>query len=393
MESELKPYWNGRLELYTHAGCILWGLRVVVPPQGRSTVLAELHGAHPGMTRMKALARQWVWWPNLDQAIEDVVNNCEKCQQDRPNPPPAPLHPWQWPTCPWTRLHVDFAGPMDGKMFLVVIDSHSKWIEVFPMKSATSAATVRYLRQLIAQFGIPETIVSDNGAQFVATEFKEFCQQNGIRHIQTAPYHPSSNGLAERAVQVFKHRVHKQSSGSIHDKIARVLFQYRTTPHSTTGITPAELQLGRKLCSRLDLPKPNIGQKIAEKQQKQKNFHDTHYCERTFSVGERMFIKNNAKGQKWIPGSMTKQTGQVSFKVKLHNEKTIRCHQDQHRKREIDDSAMTQQSPLLTDDDLTMFTGNEITPQVATEQTHVNTECRYPSRQRRPPACYREPVT
>ena len=127
VESKLKPYWNRRLELSTHAGCISWGLRVVVPPQGCSTVLAELHGAHPGMTRMKALALQWVWWSNLYQAIEDVVKNCEECQQDRPNPPPAPLHPWQWPTCPWTRLHVDFAGPMDHKMFLVVIDSHSKY--------------------------------------------------------------------------------------------------------------------------------------------------------------------------------------------------------------------------------------------------------------------------
>ena len=95
---------------------------------------------------MKALAQQLVWWPNLDQTIEDVVKHCEECQQDRSNPPSAPLHPWQWPTRLWTRLHVDFARPMDGKMFLIVIDSHSKWIEVFAMKSATSAATVCYLR-------------------------------------------------------------------------------------------------------------------------------------------------------------------------------------------------------------------------------------------------------
>lgn len=190
------------------------------------------------------------------------------------------------------------------------------------MKSATSAATVRYLRQLIAQFGIPETIVSDNGTQFIATEFKEFCQQNGIRHIQTAPYHPSSNGLVERAVQVFKHGVRKQSSGSIHDKIARVLFQYHTTPHRTTGITPAELLLGRKLRSRLDLLKPNIEQKVAAKQQQQKNFHDTHCCERTFSVGECSY-KNNAKGQKWIPGSITKQTGPVSLKLSCTMERSF----------------------------------------------------------------------
>ena len=75
------------------------------------------------------------------------------------------------------------------------------------MENATSTATIRYLRQLFAQFGIPETIVSDNGTQFVSVEFKEFCRLNGIRHVQTAPYHPSSNGLAERAVQVVKQGV------------------------------------------------------------------------------------------------------------------------------------------------------------------------------------------
>ena len=76
-----------------HAGSILWGLKVVVQPQGRSTILAELHDAHPGMARMKALARQWLWWPHIDQAVEDVVKQCEECQQDRPDPPPVPLHP------------------------------------------------------------------------------------------------------------------------------------------------------------------------------------------------------------------------------------------------------------------------------------------------------------
>jgi len=115
----------------------------------------------------------------LDQAIEDIVKQCEDCQQSRANLPPAPVHPWQWPTCPWTRLHIYFAGPMEGKMFLIIIDSHSKWIEVFPMTNATSSSTIRYLRQLFAQFSIPETIVTDNGTQFVSTKFKEFCRLNG----------------------------------------------------------------------------------------------------------------------------------------------------------------------------------------------------------------------
>ena len=96
------------------------------------------------------------------------------------------------------------------------------------------------------------------------------------------------NGLAERAVQLFKQAFHKQSIGiGIHDKIARVLFQY----HSTTGISSAEMLLGRKLCSWLDLLKPKLEQKVAVKQQQQKSFRDSHCRDCTFSEGENFFAK------------------------------------------------------------------------------------------------------
>lgn len=226
--------------------------------------------------------------------------------------------------------------------------------------------------------------MSDNGTQFTAAEFKEFCQLNGIRHVQTAPYHPSSNGLAERAVQVVKQGIRKQSTGSIHDKIARTLFQYRITPHSTTGTTPAEMLMGRRLRSRLDLLKPNLEQKVTEKQQQLKSFHDNHCRNCTFSVGEKVFTRNHQKGKKWLSGRIVSETGPVSFKVMLEDGKTIRCHQDQLRKRFTDD---TQGPPLLTDDDLSMFTGNSTTP-VETPVEHC-----YPLQTRRPPACYREDST
>ena len=192
---EIKPYWSRRLELTVHQGCIIWCGRVVVPPPGQECVLVELHGGHPGTSRMKSLARSLVWWPGLDKDIEQVVQSCHECQQERPSPPPAPLHPWSWPTRPWTQLHIDFAGPMEGKMFLVVIDAHSKWIEVIPMTTATAELTIQHLRQLFARFGIPESIVSDNGPQFAAEEFCQFCHLNGVKHLRVAPYHPSSNGM------------------------------------------------------------------------------------------------------------------------------------------------------------------------------------------------------
>jgi len=145
---EFKPYFQRKTELSVEEGCLLWGSRVVVPPQGRSKVLMELHEAHPGVSRMKALARSYVWWPGMDQGIEQEVKTCETCQQHQVAPAEAPLHPWEWPGQPWSRLHIDYAGPYKGGMFLIVVDSYSKWLEVHLMKSTTSTATIEKLRDI-----------------------------------------------------------------------------------------------------------------------------------------------------------------------------------------------------------------------------------------------------
>ena len=136
---------------------------MIVPPQGRAQVIAELHEAHPGISRMKALARGYVWWPNMDRELEDAVKKCQQCQLHQKAPAEAPLHPWEWPGQPWSRVHIDYAGPYKGHMYLVVIDAHSKWMEVHIMRSTTSAATIVKLKEIFATHGLPETIVSDNG--------------------------------------------------------------------------------------------------------------------------------------------------------------------------------------------------------------------------------------
>ena len=145
---------------------------------------------------MKRLARMFVWWPGMDQAIENTVKSCWNCQKNRPNQPVIPLIPWQWPTRPWSRVHVDFAGPIKNNMYLVV---HSKWIDVQVMSSIAAPATIQRLRHIFSQVGLPEQIISDNGPTFTSTVFKDFLQKNGVKHVTSAPYHPASNRLAERA--------------------------------------------------------------------------------------------------------------------------------------------------------------------------------------------------
>ena len=180
----------------------------------REAVLEMLHEAHPGIVRMKALARSVVWWPGIDGDLEKKVKSCQPCQVNAKSSPVAPLHPWEFPTRPWSRLHIDFAGPFLGKLFVVLVDSYSKWLEVAVVPSCSTSATIRFLRNVFATHGTPDQIVSDNGTAFSSVEFKSFLERNNIRHSTSAPYHPSSNGLAERYVQTFKEAL-KKSQGDI----------------------------------------------------------------------------------------------------------------------------------------------------------------------------------
>ena len=200
----LKPFSHHKNELTTERDCLLWGTRVVIPSKFRGEVLKSLHQGHPGVTRMKAIARSYLWWPGLDQDLEKLARTYVSCQAVMQAPAAAPLHPWVWPSRPWQRIHIDFAGTFLGKMYFLFIDAHSKWGEVFQMTQTTTTKTVKLLRQLFASYGLPEQVVSDNGPQFVSEEFRQFMRGNGIRHFQCAPYHPASNGLVERFVRTFK---------------------------------------------------------------------------------------------------------------------------------------------------------------------------------------------
>ncbi|XP_062518967.1 uncharacterized protein K02A2.6-like [Corticium candelabrum] len=234
----LTPYWRRASELSIEEGCVLWG-SVIVPPQGQQRVLEELHAGHPGVAQMKGLARTIVWWPGLDGDIERKVQGCSSCQETRNAPPKAPFHPWCWPHQPWMRVHVDYAGPLLGKMFLLL--THLKWIEVEPVESVTTKTTLEKLRKIFSTHGIPDKLLSGNGSVFTSQEFTDFVKSNGINHIKTATYHPSSNGLAERAVQVLKKGLSLTKQGTLTYRLTQVLFSYQITPHSTTGISPVEL--------------------------------------------------------------------------------------------------------------------------------------------------------
>ena len=204
VEPDLEPFKRRREELSTDGDTLLWGGRAVVPRFLRARVLRELHEAHLGGAKMKNIARRYVWWPGIDAELEGLARECTDCAEKRGAAPRHELHPWEPAGAPWKRIHIDFAGPFQSSYFLIVYDSHTKWLEAVPMREISTESTIRELRTLFARFGIPQQLVSDNGAQFTGVQFAEFLGNNGVRHIRVAPSHPSSNGAAGRAVQTVK---------------------------------------------------------------------------------------------------------------------------------------------------------------------------------------------
>ena len=163
---------------------------------------------------MEAMAPAHVWWPGLDSVIESSACHCYTYQAHAKTPPQSQLTMWPWPSKPWFRRHVDHAGPFQGKLFLMVVDAHSKWIEALVVPSSSSAVTTEALRTMFTQHGIPNSIVSDNGSSFTNSEFQNFCKVNGIKHYTSDPYKPASYDQAEHAVQIIKND--KLHQGRLH---------------------------------------------------------------------------------------------------------------------------------------------------------------------------------
>ena len=224
-------------ELSVQHGVLMWGARIIVSPKG-DTLFKELHETHPGIVKMNALARSYIWWPGLDDEAEMCVKDCTTCQLHSKQPPVAQLHLWEWPGRTWHRIHIDYAGPFEGRMILIIVDAHSNCIDAHVVSAATTSTTVTKLRQTFVILGLPSTVVSDNGSCFCSVEFGQFCRANTIKHIKFSPYHPSSNSLAERSVHTVKAGLNK-TNGNIDDRLYIFLARYMVTPQATTGRAPS----------------------------------------------------------------------------------------------------------------------------------------------------------
>jgi len=395
LNKDLKLFYEKRNELSVCQDCIVWGPRVVIPEVLRSALLDELHMGHLGIVKMKNIARSYAWWPNIDQGIENLVKSCDGCLQTRNKPSAVKLHPWQLAEKPWQRIHIDFAGPFLGKMFLIVVDAFSKWPEVFVMNSTTTFNTINELRVLFSRWGLPEQIVSDNGPQFKSNEFRCFLEENGIIHHTTAPYFPATNGQAERFVQTMKKALTaaRGENEGILLKLSRFLLAYRNASHALYNESPAMLFLKRKLKTRLDFIQPK-----AEDRAKRKILKQIENAKREepipFEINQRVAtLDHRLNTKKWIIGTIESVLGSLMYSVRINPEVVWKRHHSQIiLMPEGEHQGGPRYSPA---DDMLLDVQFDNSNTEGTQTTNQNVsdgqsvqQRRYPLRIRRPPVRY-----
>lgn len=243
-----------RNELAVVGDLVVRGTRLVIPASLRNRVIDLGHEGHQGIVKTKERLRTKVWWPGIDKDVEKRVRSCHQCQIVGERSVPEPMTRTKFPEGPWEDLAVDILGPLPtGESILVCVDYYSRYYEVKVMKSTNSTKVIEALDNFFTTHGLPKSVRTDNGPQFVSAEFENFLKTNGIEHRHTTPLWPQANGEVERQNRTLLKNIkiaHSEKK-NWRQELNTFLIAYRTTPHCTTGVSPAELMFKRQLRTKL----------------------------------------------------------------------------------------------------------------------------------------------
>ncbi|CAK5074612.1 unnamed protein product [Meloidogyne enterolobii] len=338
-DEELKPFYKIKDELYCEGNIIMKNLaQIVIPESLKKPILNLLHKAHFGIEKTKCRGRKLLWWPNFGKDIENYIKACEICQRNSNKPPKSnPKNKWPIASFPMERIHADLAGPIWNTNFLIVVDAYTRYIWAFQINNITSKVIISTFNDIFCLFGNPKTLITDNGTQFCSTETENFLIEQGVEHLTSPIYHPSSNGCAEKAVQTFKKGLKKllEEKYEIKEAIKIFLKEYRSTPIPKIGDSPAHRMFKREMNTQIDKLRRRQG-KIGHTVRKQTIVSPRKAP--TFSNGDLVWAWVN---KEWLPGTIIQLIGDRMFAVKINEEEKM-IHLDHIKSRRSSSRPITQ---------------------------------------------------
>ncbi|XP_038063010.1 uncharacterized protein K02A2.6-like [Patiria miniata] len=311
VDPELKRFWDDQDKISLVGGILTYGDRIVIPQSLRQQMLQRIHEGHQGVSKSRLRANQALWWPGMSTDIAQYVQSCPHCQDMQPSQRAEPLMSTPLPQRPWQQIACDLAE-VKGKMYLVLVDYYSRWIELHHLHSTTAKSVINFIKATFARYGIPEVVVTDNGPQFLG-EFDQFAREYNFQHITSSPYYPQANGQAEKAVHIAKRLLSQ-------DDPVRALMLYRSTPLPSLGQSPASLLMGREIRTTLPIlprylqPKKVDHNKLKatdnmNKQKSGQTFNKRHGARQLDDLMPGDKVKIRTKGQLSPEGEVVRQAG------------------------------------------------------------------------------------
>ena len=261
LDPDLRKYWSIHNDISIVDDLLMAGSRIIIPVSSRPQVLKEIHEGHQGISKCTLRAKSAVYWPGMYKEIENMIGNCSACKEYENAQTKCPMIITEVPSQPWYTVGADLFK-YKGRWFILVTDVYSKAPFVRPLSNTGAYETVKAMKSIFAENGIPVRVVSDNGTHFTAGMFKKFASEWGFELVLSSPEYPQGHGLIERHIQTVKKCMYKcDTSGYDFDLALLVL---RSTPLGPNMPSPAELLQGRRFRTTLPthVPDPPMSENI-----------------------------------------------------------------------------------------------------------------------------------
>ncbi|XP_065064039.1 uncharacterized protein K02A2.6-like [Rhopilema esculentum] len=356
---QYKPYFLNRRDLWIKDDIILKGTKLIIPTDLRQRILATAHQHHLGIVKTKGLLREKVWWPGIDQEVENLIKHCHACQVTGSNKVNfEPLEVTKIPSTNWHTVALDIQGPYPTKDYLIaLIDYRSRYPVVAQVKTINTKTVIKALDKIFSMFGYVHKLVADNGKQFISDEFKQYLKQHGIKLRNVTPYSPWVNGEVERFNRSLKkaNQCAHAEGKDWREELNKFLLLYRTTPHATTGQCPATVFFGRGI--KNDIPEyakdgsqdTELDRKDREKKGKMKNYTDIKRNAKDSEIQEQdtVLVKNLWKNDKLSPNWLNEKFKVIKIYRKsalLENERGNKFYRNKAHLKKYNESESNRQA-------------------------------------------------
>jgi len=282
-------------------------------------MLKKVHASHQGAEACIRRAKDVLFWPEMNSEITNMVSQCAACNEYQSRQQKEPLMTPEIPTRPWQMVAQDLFT-VNRENYLITVDYFSDYWELDQLPETLSSTVIDQTKHHFARYGIPETVISDNGPQFHSHEYTVFSKNWDFVHITSSPYHSQSNGKAESAVKIAKLLLKKAKTDNTDIQVA--ILNWRNTSTENSHYSPSQKLHSRRTRTMIpttkELLQPEVAKNVVEEIQTRRQ-HTKLYHDRTAKalpelvVGQGVRIQPLECSGQWRRASVIKKVGERSY--------------------------------------------------------------------------------